>query len=85
MAWGSSESPLASAGARAPLQGPRCHTLLFSLASPQREKPKGISFGGLKHHGSFKEPVTRWNCKDTFTLITYVFTELTKLPNQLLC
>lgn len=32
-----------------------------------------------------EKPVTEANCKDTFTLITYVFTELTKLPNQLLC
>lgn len=55
------------------------------LPVSEREKPKRISFGGFYHHCSFREgPVTEGNCKDTFTLITYVFTELTKLPNQLL-
>lgn len=51
-----------------------------------RENPKRIRFGSLNHRCSFREePVTEGNCKDTFTHITYVFTELTKLPNQLLC
>lgn len=55
------------------------------LPVPEREMPKRIRFGGLNHHCSFREePVREGNCKDTFTLITYVFTELTKLPNQLL-
>lgn len=55
------------------------------LPVPDREKPKRIRFGAFYRHCSFREePVTEGNCKDTFTPITYVFTELTKLPNQLL-
>ena len=75
-----------------------CHRCVCTFAGPplpypplqscqfQREKPKRISCGGLNHHCSFREEsVTKGNCKDTFTLITYVFMELAKLPNQLLC
>lgn len=83
-AWGGSQSPLASPFVGLPPPHPPLQSSQFQRDFG--ENPKRISFGGLNHRCSFREePVTERNCKDTLSHITYVFTELTKLPNQLLC
>lgn len=83
--WGGGGSvSLAPSAKPAPLWAPT-GIPSSDLPVPEREKPKRVCSGALCHHCCFREePVTEGNCKDTFTLITYVFTELTKLPNQLL-